>query len=40
MKAKVRNFKKKIEEIGTLDLFTIASFLFSDHIPVGVILNI
>ena len=40
MKAKVRNFKKKIEEIGTLDLFTIASFLFSDHLPVGVILDI
>ena len=40
MTAKVKNFKEQLEKIGSLDLFTIASFLFSDHLPVGVILDI
>jgi endonuclease/exonuclease/phosphatase family metal-dependent hydrolase len=40
MTAKVNRFKEQLEKIGSLDLFTIASFLFSDHLPVGVILDI
>lgn len=40
MTTKVNRFKDQVEKIGTLDLFTIASFLFSDHLPVGVILDI